>query len=147
MAAPQIEVLGVHPLTVTEEMIDSNAMDLYGEGYDGAARQMTEEQLTSVALIEVMVTGKDNRLLVDDFGQPASGQAPYDAVYLDESGSRIIGRDFEPLPDAVRFRIAFYLYFYQEGVGLNTSYGLVSTPEKSPMPNRLAELHPFIPSD
>src|SRR3990172_9812167 len=94
---PCIEVLGAYRIEPTQRLF-SKAMDLkYGgltlskkERRD--AEQPVREELSSIVLLEVSVTGRDDRFDMGDFGQEGSDQAPYDDAYLNEDGSEVIGR-------------------------------------------------------
>jgi hypothetical protein len=104
------------------------------------------DYLGSVALVEVSVTDPDGRFSVDDFLQtdPSlpnnQSQAAWNEIFLSPDGEAVIGRK---LPIEPRFRIAFYVHFWNDELGLESSYGRLPCPKPQPMPERLWGLAPY----
>jgi len=111
-------------------------------------RRLAEEQvraeLDGVVLLEVLVTSRDERFIVDDFGQLGSDQAPYIEVFLSADGGSVIAEGFD-VPAGDTLRIAFYLHYMDPTAKLKTSYGLVEVPPVREIPERLADLVPYEP--
>lgn len=117
---------------------------------DVMARDLAS-QMAGAALVEALVCHADERFSVCDFHQSDPG-TPRNAIhlpmavrYLSEDGEKKLEEDgwsgTPDLPD--RFRIAFYLHDWKEGVPLGSSYGAMSVPPLRPPPERLWRLAPF----
>lgn len=93
---PEIQILGVHPLSVTAQLVESQFQLLYdypmSNELAAKARQRCKTQLKSVALIETQIKRPDDHFSVNDFAQAqpglprASWQAPYLVRFLDAEG-------------------------------------------------------------
>ena len=153
MSVPQIEVLGVYRIAVTDELVQEQADVLYGENLppDKQAETLARcrEQLESVALIEALVSNLDKRFRVDDFTQVnaslprESWQAAWAEAYLSADGSKLLARGDEPEALPAVFRIAFVLHCWQPTAPLVTSYGDVHCPAPGAMLDRLHRLVPY----
>jgi hypothetical protein len=95
VVAPAIQVLGAYRVPFTEALL-RKAMELkygYISPEDGEAlseaRAQLNEELSSIALIEVLVRNPDDRFDVGGFGQSHMGQVAYDEVYLSSDGTRV----------------------------------------------------------
>lgn len=153
MSVPQIEVLGVYRIAVTDELVQQQADVLYGDDLppdeQAEALARCREQLESVVLIEAQVSSADKRFRVDDFTQAnpdlprESWQAAWAEAYLSADGSKLLARWDEPevLPEV--FRIAFFLHWWQPTAPLVTSYGNIGCPAPDAMPDRLQQLVPY----
>lgn len=146
-----VNVLSAYKLEATEELF-KEAMELkYGDtGLSGAdlreAEEAVREELAGVALLEVLVTGRDDRFDVGDFSQEGSDQAPYNEVYLNSDGTEVVSDSFQA-PPGDPLRIAFYLHYFDPSQQLKTSSGSVLIPPLQPMPERLRNLAPYEPVD
>lgn len=81
--SPSAHVLGAYRVEATPELL-ATALELkYGEeALEGDDRREAEsdvrQEISDVALLEVLVGDRDSRFDVGDFGQEGSEQAPYD---------------------------------------------------------------------
>ena len=113
-------------------------------GQQREARAHVRAELGGVVLFEALVTGRDEKFSVDDFGQIDSDQAPYSEVFLSEDGESVIAEAYD-VPQGPNLRIAFYLHYVDPRKELRTSYGSVKFPALRPIPERLAVLVPYEP--
>lgn len=152
-----IEALGAYRLPVSEELVEEQYRILYGhvrsEDEKKRAMQECREQLQSVALIEVLITGANERFHVGDFTQPQAGvprsnwQVAYDEAYLSSDGESLLSRDKPPPGEPASLRLAFFLHFYNAQQPILSSYGEVKCPALQAMPQRLRRLVPYRPVD
>ena len=157
MAQPTVEVLGVYSIPVTDDLLREQTDILHGADLSGDRRQDAErqcrEQLESTVLIEVLVRSRDERFKVGDFSQPRDGfsyddwQVAWAEAYLAEDGERLLVERWGDAPNVDRFRVAFFIHYWNPEVPLRTSYGDVRCPEVKSMPDRLQKLVPYEPVD
>lgn len=148
MSQPRIQILGVYKLELTDELFEEAFETKYGgiplsESEQAQVKRLIFEELSSVVLLDILVSNPDEQFDLSDFGQPGSDQAPYDEAYLSLDGRSIISH-FEP-PKGDSFRVAFFLHFFDPNKPLKTSYGDVVIPTIQPMPEHLRELMPYTP--
>jgi len=143
-----VEILGAYRISLSEEEIRSFLIESFGDALDDdeiedmmAAKQ---EELRSVVAFDVLIRGADDRLDVGDFSQPDSDQVAYDEVFLTADGQAIVDAPSKMSGD---LRVYFFLHEVDESKPLSTSYGTVAIPEIGPLPEHMAELHPFTPVD
>jgi len=110
------------------------------------AERHINEELGSAVLFELLISNRDRRFKVEDFGQSGSDQAAYDEKYLSLDGKRVIAEGFE-IPSGDSLRICFYLHYVDSGGPLKTSYGICRIPPLKRMPRRLERLVPYAPVD
>ncbi len=145
-----VKVLGVYAIPFTDELFEA-AMNIKYEGIELSflekrrAKKAVKEELSSVVLIETIVTNPDESFDIGDFGQPNSDQAPYDEAYLSLDGVQILSRFDKPNEDKIR--ITFFLHFYDPQKPLKSSWGEVSCPTIEDIPMRLKDLVPYEPVD
>jgi len=148
MPNPRVHILGAYKVDVTEDLV-KEAMALKYEGLallpdeERAAESAVREELSSVVLLELAVDDPDARFDLTLFTQPESDQAPYDEAYLTLDGSSVISKLNQP--QGARFRIAFFLHFFDQHRPLQTPYGEVPIPSEQQMPERLRNLIPYSP--
>lgn len=148
MQQPMVVILGVYKVPLTQDLF-REAMEVKFAGLDLSAeeRRDAEEavrrELSSVVLLDVLVSNPDERFDVGDFGQPDSDQAPYDEAYLSLDGKSVISRCTAPASDSLR--IAFFLHFFDPTKPLTTSYGLIPVPAIQEMPEHLQRIVPYTP--
>lgn len=148
MGSPEIEVLGVYELEVTEEVFQAQ-LPMYGD------EDQCWNHFSSVVLIEVIVRGVDHRFSVGDFTQPNpdypfnSPQVAYDEALLSLDGEELLDRRISCVEKrgAGPLRLAFYLHYYDEALPLRWTYGEVCCPGATEMPVRLQALVPYRPCD
>jgi|KBSSwiStaDraftv2_1062776.scaffolds.fasta_scaffold93435_2 hypothetical protein len=145
---PAIEVIGAYQVDASPDVIERAYEMKYGDlGLPSreahAARAAVVEELSGVALIELMVRHRDDSFEVLDFQQPDSDQVAYGEAFLTEDGTRVLSRD--AIPDGEPLRIAFFLHFFNPALPLETSYGSVELPALQSMPDRLRDLVPYEP--
>jgi hypothetical protein len=150
MKEPKIQILGIYRVDLNEELIEE-AMQMKYNGINLSeieirkAKEAVLEELSSVVLIDVLVTNPDERFNLGDFGQPGSDQAPYDEVYLSLDGLSMISHDKLPTSDS--FRLAFFLHFFDPTKPLKTSYGEIPAPPIRDMPEHYKKMIPYCPVD
>lgn len=150
MQEPTIQILGIYKLDPTDELIEEAMQAKYGgmnltESELGKAREAVLEELSSVVLVDVLISDPDERFDIGDFGQPDSDQAPYDEVYLSPDGLSVISRYKPPASDS--FRVAFFLHFFDSTKPLKSSYGEIPVPPVRSMPEHYKEMIPYYPVD
>jgi hypothetical protein len=157
MAVPTIEVLGVHAIPVTNDLVREQTDILYGPDVADVDRHHAErrcrEQLESTVLVEVLVRSRDQRFDIGHFSQPQEGvsrenwQVAWAEAYLAEDGEELLVERWGKAPEADSFRVAFFIHCWNPAAPLMTSYGVLRCPPVSPMPPRLQELVPYEPVD
>lgn len=150
MSQPKIQVLGAYKVEPTDDLLkEAFKLKCYGmqltESERAEVERIVREELSSVVLLDILVTNADERFDIGVFGQPDSDQAPYDEAYLSIDGTTVISR-FEP-PPGDSFRVAFFLHFFDPTKPLATPYGEVPIPAIQPMPKHFQELMPYAPVD
>lgn len=155
---PDVKIIGVHPLDVTDEMYDQAvteqhgliALDLDRDRRD-RAHAMTREDLASIVLIEMMIRSRARHMYIGDFGQSAVGdelgpndEVAYCETYLNIHGDERVASYYEDLVGN-DVRLAFYLHHYKPHRPVLTPYGPVAPPLLTPMPMRLKRLVPYTP--
>ena len=152
MPSPTIEILGVHRLSVSNELVREQQSVLYSDD-DPDAEAATREQLESTVLMEAVVRNRDSRFSVEEFTQPQQGvdrdnwQVPWAEAFLAPDGETLVVERWSDPPQTGDLRVAFYLHYWQSEAPLLTSYGSVACPTPTPMPERLARLVPYEPVD
>jgi hypothetical protein len=151
-----VEIIGVHPIQVTDELVREASELKYGYLEDPDERrdalQLAREEVESVVLIEALVKDRDERFDLAHFGQSQgdelgpNDQVAYDEIFLSDDGTSVIARDERDVR-ARDLRIAFFLHFYQDTRPLLTSYGPIQLPSKTPMPVRLSAITQYEPID
>lgn len=150
MREPTIQILGIYRVDLTDELIEEAMQVKYGgvslsESEIRRAKEAVLEELSSVVLVDVLVSSPDERFDVGDFGQPNSDQAPYDEVYLSPDGLSVVSRYKPPVSD--NLRLAFFLHFFDPTKPLKTSYGEIPIPPIRDMPKHYKEMIPYRPVD
>jgi hypothetical protein len=113
-------------------------------------REYFEQEFAGVAQVEVLVEDPDALFKVGDFQQvdpsaPSSRwQVAWNEKFLTFDGAQVLGEySFNELPTESRYRITFFVHAWRHDLGLNSSYGPVSLPPLSPIPERVWQLAPF----
>ena len=151
MDSPKLEIIGVYRIPFTEELY-KKAYEVKYSGYSipfwrkGKIKKTLKEELSSIALIEIIVKKPDNKFNMGDFGQPNSDQAPYDEAFLNPEGTQIISRGFD-VPNSDEIRILFFLHFFDPEQPLKTSYGQLTCPKIKEIPDRLKQIIDYEPID
>lgn len=154
---PQVEVLGVYRLSVTEELLREQLRILHSHPMSrrerAQAEQACREQLSSSVLVEAMVRNRDDTFDAGEFTQPqrsnpeANWQVAWAEAYLTPDGESLLVDRWSDPPATGDLRVAFYLHFWQPNEVLRTSYGDVPCAPAEDMPERLARLVPYVPVD
>ena len=148
--APKIQVLGVHPVKVDDDLIQNAIALKYPHAESEQQRQDARDavvaEMSSAALVEVIIEGRDDKFDAGDFGQPGSQQAAYMERYLSPDGTAVIAEDFD-VPSGDSLRLTFFLHHFDFTRSLKTSYGFVEIPPPSPMPERLRRIIHYEPVD
>lgn len=155
---PNVKIIGVHPLDVSEELYDQAvtgqhgliALDLDRDRRE-RAHAMTNDSLASIVLIELAIADRERHMYIGDFGQTASGdqlgpndEVAYGEVFLNSHGDERAAVYYEDLQgDSIR--LAFFLHNYKPQRPILTPYGPIAPPLLTPMPMRLKRLVPYIP--
>lgn len=150
---PQVTILGVYPVDITDELFDSTLTQHYGlvaldtdaERREEAA-QRTRDLLHGVVVVELVVRSRDRTMYMGDFGQASLGdklqindQVAYGEAFLSPAGDRLIASNLDEV-DARDVRVAFFLHFFRHDRPLLTSYGPVMPPPLTAMPPRLKRI-------
>ena len=105
------------------------------------------EENPDVSLIEVIVGNSYDSFDISEFTQETEGlernywQAPFGDIYLDVTGTKIVGDYFKmPVDKGEVTRLTFFIYFLNQNKPLNTPFGKLSLPVKTLMPERLKQL-------
>jgi len=150
MQQPAVKVLGAYRVLLTDDLL-RKTMETKYRGIklsDAQRRQATafvQDELSSVVLLEILVSDPDQRFKVGDFAQSDSDQAPYNEAYCTADGTAVISRFDQP--HAGTFRVAFFLHFFDASRPLASSYGVLKVPPVQEMPERLQKLLPYEPVD
>jgi hypothetical protein len=157
MAIPQVEVLGVYRLPITEELIQEQFGILYDYPMSKRERAQAElqcrQQLSSVVLVEAIIRNRDHGFDVGHFTQPEHGipennwQVAWAESYLTLDGKSLAFERWSDPPESGDLRVAFFMHFWQSDKPLRSSYGDVTCPQVTEMPERLARLVPYQPVD
>ncbi len=150
MQQPTIQLLGAYKVQLTDDLVKKAMESKYGgTQISDAQRRRAEadvrEELSSVVLLELVVSNPDKRFSVGDFAQPDSDQAAYDEAYLTADGTSVASRFDQP--ETGTFRVTFFLHFFDPSKPVSSSYGLLHVPEVQKMPARLQRLVPYKPVD
>ncbi len=151
MPSPLVRILGAYRVDLTQELFASamvlkyGGLDLEGDRRQKAERSLREE-LSSIVLVEALVSNRDAKFNVGDFGQVDSEQAPYDEHFLSDDGSKVVAIGFD-VPAAQSLRITFFLHCFDPAKPIKTSYGNIIIHAIQPMPARLQHLVPYEPVD
>lgn len=155
MTSASISVLGVHRLDVTPELLADAMRQVHGfePGEDGQDDYWPyiNELLSSVALVEVLVTDPDERFNAGEFAQKIPGvpsgmeQVAWLETYLSADGLTCLSDDrrYAKPPGDAQFRVAFYIHDWDPEVALSSSYGELVCPPLTTMPQRLWALAPY----
>jgi hypothetical protein len=113
-------------------------------------REYFEQEFAGVAQVEVLVENPDECFKIGGFQQvdpsvPSSRwQVAWNERFLTFDGMRVLGEySFNELPTQSRYRVAFFVHAWRHELGLNSTYGPLSLPPLSPIPERLWQLAPF----
>ena len=108
-------------------------------------------RLIPLALIEVVVSGADERFDVGDFTQEMEfadeeiWQVAYDEAFLSPDGQALVRRDIGCADAVSGGRICFYFHLYDPGRPMLWTYGEFQCPAPVPVPEHLAALVPYEP--
>ncbi len=157
MSEPRIEIVGIYELPVTEDLFSQQFEILYGgpmsEEQRAEAEEQCREQLSSIVLVEALIENRDERFSVFDFTQPQDGvakdnwQVAYGEAFLTLDGNSLLVERWNEAPETGDLHVAFFLHFWDETKPLFTSYGELTCPSVSEMPERLRTLVPYEPLD
>jgi hypothetical protein len=113
--------------------------------------QTLRQNLSEVALVEVLIEEPDDTFDMGGFTQPDPSvpqdnwQVAWDEVFLSADGEHVLAKDWRVLPKATRVRAAFYIHFWNSDRGLMSCYGALTCPVPQAMPERLWRLAPYEP--
>ncbi len=155
---PNVKIIGVHPLDVSDEMFDQAVTEQHGlialdldQDRRERAVSMTSAGLSSIAVIELVITDRDRHMYIGDFGQSASGYqlGPNDEVasfevFLNDDGNERVANYYEDIA-GTRVRLAFVLHDHRPRRPLLTPYGPKELPLLTPLPMRLRRLVQYTP--
>lgn len=152
MPQPNIKALAVYRIQLSPELLEEALEAKYGGLRMSAteselAREQIIEEISSVALIELLVSNPDDHFNLSDFHQPGSDQAAYNEVYLSKDGQSVIPTRYFEVPKDEVFRVGFYLHYFDPEKPLVSSYGLVDLPPIQEMPDYIFTLIPYYPVD
>lgn len=148
MGKPTIRILGVYQVELTEDLFRHAMESKYGgleltKSQAMQTERYVREELSSVALFEVVVENRDDRWDVGDCTQPGTEQVAYDEAFLSPDGTFVLSR--LRAPEGGSLRMTFFLHFFDPEKPLVTSYGELPIPPLQEMPERLQSLVPYEP--
>ena len=153
MNEPQIEVLGVYRIPVTDELFREQFDILYGcpmsKHERARAERQCREQVSSIVMVEAIVRHRDDRFDVGQFSQrqdavpEGNSQVAWAEAYLTPDGEALLVERWSEPPQSGDLRVGFFLHFWQSDRPLRSSYGDVACPAVQEMPDRLARLVPY----
>ena len=159
---PRIEVLGVHPVPISDEIRNRVWTERYGipqlpEPHRSAAVANLEGELGSIFLLEVAVHQPREPFDPGKFREfcPSLPEANQQVAYMDVLLTPDCSRSLMSVDDAFRvvpelldrtMRLAFFLHFFDPARPLETPWGQVALPAATPVPNRLAFMQ-YVPVD
>lgn len=146
----------IQPIAVHEVPCNSTKMrqeiDAFYESEN--LLNMTESyrsRLIPLVLVEVVVSGADERFDVGDFTQEMeladeeTWQVAYEEAFLSPDGQALVRRDIGCADAVSGGRICFYFHFYDPARPMLWTYGEFSCPPPTPLPTHLAKLVPYPP--
>jgi hypothetical protein len=148
--SPQVQVVGAYIVRVDDTLI-CDALDAkyplthFTEQQRREVRPAVMAEMSSAVLVEVIIENADDRYTADDFSQPDSDQAAYMEMYLSRVGTSVISEYDRPPGDFLR--VVFFLHHFDAAKPLKTSYGVVSIPTPTAMPDRLSRIIRYEPVD
>jgi hypothetical protein len=159
MSATRVEVIGVHPISYTEDLLLEAIEDKYDRkpgqwGYRRARKHVVEE-LASAVQVELIIHSSDHVLANFDDGQfrqclgtePSNDdQVAWLSTYLNLAGDTVLSQ-WDPVTDNGAYRVVFFLHYFDEHKPLHSRWGPIKLPAKTPLPQRLANLCPYEPTD
>lgn len=154
MGRGPVEVIGVHPILWTEELVQQSVQDKWGltrgdARFEEAAMDARDE-LSSTVLIELVITA--GAIQVADLSQAPpevrgpEDQAPWWERYLSRDGTSVLA-ELDPVDDNGAVRIAFFLHYFDPDRPLYAGAREIELPQLSPIPPRLASLCPYVVPD
>ena len=106
-------------------------------------------RLLPLVLVEVVVSGADERFDVGDFTQEMEQadeevwQVAYDEAFLSPDGQSLVRRDIGCADAVSGGRICFYFHFYDPLRPMHWTYGEFACPPLVPISSGLAKLVPY----
>ena len=152
MTIPEVNALGVYNVLLTPQLL-AEAMDIKYGGVDltDTEREQVEkyiaEEISSAVLVDLLIHNPDEKFDLIEFHQLESDQVPYDEVYLSEDGTSVLSDWLGDIPKGALLRVAFFLHYFEPGIALQTSYGVIDLPAEQKMPEYLQKLKPYNPVD
>lgn len=150
MRTPEITVLGVYRLKVTEQLVlDKLSMDYLPEDQNVSSRETVLDELNKIVLIEVLIRDRGERFSVDHFLHDPPNevsiypQAAWSEVFLTHDGERTVPTEFGKSPPGTDVRVAFFMHLWEPLRPLNSTYGRVACPRPELMPERLQRVIPY----
>ena len=141
MPEPTVEIIGVYKPVISTKTYQEQ-LEEHGDETDAYFDQLV--------LIETRVHDPDDRLNLIDWGQQppwsedsSRQMVPYDEGLLSADGTILIQREPDCVQGSGSMRFAFYLQCYSPHKPLLTSYGPVTCPPITPVPDRLIALMPY----
>lgn len=146
MNKPNITLLGVYKLSVTEDLITKSIIDKYGANFisNEKYKKIVIEELNSTYLLELLIEHPDNKYSIDDFSQDSNDQAVYEESYysLDYKTNYNYTK-----PNIDSFKLLFWFHFLDFSKPLNTSYCKIIITNPQPMTEFLSNLKYYLPVD
>ena len=153
MPRPTISILGIFRLPVTDELVAEQCDVLYGrlkkKSRRYIAEQLCRKQLSSTVIVELLVENRDSTFRTSEFKQPVDDQpeenwqVAWAEAYLTSDGESLLVPRWDGPPDSEKLRVAFFIHYWNPQKPLLTSYGRISCPEPTEMPERLLRIVPY----
>ena len=148
---PSIQPIAVYSVPVDEVPIRKEIDNFYESEGLLVETAAYRARLLPLALIEVVVSGADERFDVGDFTQEMefaeeeTWQVAYDEAFLSPDGLSLVRRDIGCADAVSGGRICFYFHLYDPGRPMLWTYGEFLCPAPVPIPEHLAALVPYAP--
>lgn len=130
MQRTEVSIKGVYKVDVSRKAYD-DAMSARRD------EEFVKRELSSLVLVELEITGADNRFDLGEFKQPHTPYVPYDETFFEIGTGKIIKNQEYQLSKPRDFVVVFFLHFFDAAQPLETPYCSLSTPEISALPERL----------
>ena len=126
-----LKLIGTYRVSVAEEELRFVTEEVTG------SEERTQEEVGSLALLEIEVRGASENFDVGLFHQAGSEQAPYDERYFSVDGAQVFGSDRPEVPD---FRVCFFLHYFDAAKPVISPDGELVPSGLADLPERLAEI-------
>jgi hypothetical protein len=160
MTTPTARVLGVFSLPEIEKYVEAHYHDFAPPRTPKeveAFKETIRDVLRRTVLVEVEINNKDSNFNPDNFRQNIDDNEKewghhwgslFDIRCLSHDGSELLAEDPFSFPESLSsFRAVVFIRCWDSSRALMSSYGELSCPPISEMPQRLQRLTPYVACD